>query len=151
MNTYKITNPTRLLLAGILIVVLAVVSFLGIGALSQKQDPAVASINAGQSYSGTTTYNGAGAPSVAKDIILKTGTGTFGSVVITGAVAGTITVYDGTSTNPALTTLAASSTIATFPASTAAGTYTFDKAFYNGLIVSFSSATALPTSTITWR
>ena len=105
----------------------------------------VGSIQDGQAYNATTTYNLGGAPTFGVAQVLKTSGGTFGSVVITGAVAGAMKFYDATST-----TDVASTTIATFPASAAAGTYTLDSAFNRGLIM--GTVTGLtPTTTITWR
>lgn len=132
----------------LLMVLIVVVSIVTNG---KGENSRTGSVIDGQAYNSTTTYNGAGAVNLQKDVILKPRGGTVGSVVITGAVAGSITLYDATSTDLNLTTTRASTTIATFPVSTAANTYTIDSVFYNGLIVSFSSATALPTSTITWR
>jgi mannose/fructose/N-acetylgalactosamine-specific phosphotransferase system component IID len=80
---------------------------------------------------------------------LRTGSGILGSVVITGAGAGQITLYDATTTNSSLRTKLATTTIVNIPASTAAGTYTFDVVFNDGLIFEYSGTA--PTSTITWK
>ncbi len=111
----------------------------------------VGSVSSGNEYQGTTTYRASGAVNVAKDSLLKDGSGAVGNVLITGAVAGSIILYDANTADASTTALGASSTLAIFPASTAAGTYQIDRLFYRGLLVSFSSATAVPTSTITWR
>jgi hypothetical protein len=103
------------------------------------------SVSDGQAYNATSTYNYSGAQNLATSVQLKSYGGTFGSVVITGAVAGKIRVQDATST-----TDVSSTTITVFPASTAAGTYTFYSAFTRGLIVE-TVDTLVPTSTITWR
>jgi len=80
--------------------------------------------------------------------VVQSGPGTLGSVVITGSTTGTLVLYDATST--VTNTSWATTTLATFPASTAAGTYTFDIMFQKGLMVVAPSA-GLATSTITWR
>jgi len=131
----------------IVAVLLAIVALFGGGYTATK----VGSVSEGSAYTSTTTYNGAGAINLTKDVVLKSYGGTFGSFVITGAVAGSIIFYDANTKDASTTALGASSTLAIFPASTAAGTYTFDTAFSRGLLVSFSSATAIPTSTITFR
>ena len=84
--------------------------------------------------------------------LLKLGSGTFGSVVITGAAAGTFILYDASTTNSSLRTITATSSLvqlASFPTNTATGTYTFDITFNQGLIVDFTSTQG--TTTITWK
>ncbi len=83
---------------------------------------------------------------------MQSGPATLGSVVITGAAAGVINIYDATTSNVNLRTgNVPTSTIlkATFPASAAAGTYTFDTTVTNGLYVSILGT--MPTTTITYR
>lgn len=78
--------------------------------------------------------------------------GTLGSVVITGAAAGTIDFYDATTSNVNLrtgNTASSSILLASFPTSAVVGTYTLDETFYTGLLVSFGATMA--TSTITYR
>lgn len=98
------------------------------------------------SYHSTTTraFNG---NAIANGQLIQSGSGDLGSVVITGAGTGIITIYDATSTvtNRQLGT----TTLATFPASTAAGTYQFDSQYYYGLVIETSGSVA--TSTITYR
>lgn len=139
-------NKVTYIIGGV--VVLAVILSLFSGGSS---DSKVGSIERSNAYYGTTTYNGSGAVNIQKDAILQGYPGEVGNVLITGAVAGSIILYDATSSNPNLTTSRASTTLAVFPASTAAGNYPVDRIFTQGLLVSFSSATAIPTSTITWR
>lgn len=106
------------------------------------------SIQDGQAYSSITTATGLTAN---KDLI-KLGSGTLGSVVITGAAAGTFELYDATTTNASLRTITATSSLtklASFPTNAAVGTYTFDIAFSQGLIVAFTSTQG--TTTITYR
>ena len=80
---------------------------------------------------------------------IKNGSGVFGSIVVTGANTGMINIYDATTTNKNLRTKTATTTLVSIPASMAAGTYTFDIIFNNGLIYEYSGLA--PTSTITWK
>lgn len=79
---------------------------------------------------------------------LSVGFGTLGSVVITGASAGTIDLYDATTTG-AHSDYVGTTTLASFPLSTVAGTYTFDVQYKKGLMLVLSGTTG--TSTITWK
>jgi hypothetical protein len=84
--------------------------------------------------------------------VIKTSGGTLGSVVINTLGAGYTIFYDATTTSSALRTIAATTSlpvVATVSASQAAGTYTYDVSFYNGLMAVYSGAQG--TSTITWR
>jgi hypothetical protein len=111
-----------------------------------KADTAFGSVTMGNEYHASTTKNFAGAtmPNLS---VLNTGPGALGSVVITGAGAGTINIYDATST--VTNTGWPTTTIATIPASAAAGTYTFDVIYQKGLLIEILGA--YPTSTITYR
>ena len=104
------------------------------------------SVTVGNEYSATTTkkFQGKNMPNLT---VLKPASGALGSVVITGAAAGQIVLYDAsTSINGAFYP---TTTLANFPNSTAAGTYTFDVNFNRGLLVEILTNT--PTSTITFR
>ena len=104
------------------------------------------SVTGGNEYFSSTTRNYAGT-AMPNLTVLKPGPGALGSVVITGAAAGQMTFYDAsTSVNGVAYP---TTTLATFPLSTAAGTYTFDVNFNRGLLVEIITAT--PTSTITFR
>lgn len=83
--------------------------------------------------------------------VIKEGKGTLGSVVITGANTGIVNIYDAT-TSVASQRAKASSTIhiASIPASTAAGTYTFDVVFNDGLLITLLGGN-MPTTTVTFR
>lgn len=97
-------------------------------------------------YQATTTYSKLGVPLFGTNqTIISNNSGVLGSVVITGAVAGPMRFMNATST-----TDVSSTTIAVFPNSTAAGTYTFDLIVTRGLILE-TTANLLPTTTITWR
>lgn len=113
---------------------------------SSNDSTILGSVAVSGEYNSVTTYSKLGVPLFTNVQTIKSNTsGTLGSVVITGAVAGSMRFMDATST-----TDISSSSIAIFPASTAAGTYTFDVNFYRGLIVE-STSTLLPTTTITYR
>lgn len=107
------------------------------------------SVPIGNEYHATTTRSNV----FQNDIALNSSSGgVLGSVVITGAAAGYIELYDATTSDVTKRTgQAASSTIllATVPVSAATGTYTFDEAYYNGLYVHIVGT--MPTSTITYR
>ena len=84
--------------------------------------------------------------------LLKTSFGILGSVIITGAGAGDLTLYNATTTNANLRATAATSSlpvIASFPANTAVGNYDFDVAFNDGLLAVFTGV--IGTSTITFN
>lgn len=134
------------LLTLILIGVLLVVGFSVKQTLSTKS--CVGSVNQANEYNSTSTsYLSATLASV-----IVSGPGALGSVVITGANTGSIIFYDATTTNVNLrTNQAATNTIilGTIPASLAAGTYTFDTYFQNGLLAEKTGL--MPTSTITFR
>lgn len=84
--------------------------------------------------------------------VIKTSFGTLGSVVITGAGTGNLTLYDATTTiasqrgNIATTSLPILASIHT---SAAAGNYVFDTSFRYGLMSVWSGNSA--TSTITYK
>ena len=104
------------------------------------------SVTQGNEYFSTTTRNHLGTE-LTNLKVLKTNSGSFGSVIITGAGTGVMNFYDATST--VTNTEWATTTLASFPASTAAGTYTFDVVFSKGLL--FEEVGSVATSTITWR
>ncbi len=118
------------------------------GYFASQNNTALGSVSIGGEYQGTTTSIGR-FPAVA---VLKTEQGTLGSVIITGANTGTINIYDATTTNILQRNQSqGTSTIllATFPASATAGTYTFDRVFFNGLLI--ETIGLMPTTTITSR
>lgn len=129
------------------VAVLALVCFM-LALVYQAPSTAFGSTPRGGEYQGTTTTAGSFGPLVR----VQAEPGALGSVVITGAAAGVINIYDATTTNVNLRTAQAATTtllLATFPASAAAGTYTFDRSFYNGLYV--ETIGTMPTTTITYR
>lgn len=105
------------------------------------------SVTVGNEYS-YVTYGTDSTPSS----VVKKAPGVLGSVIITGANTGYLTIYAATTTdatkraNVATTSL---SVIAQLPSSTAAGTYTFDVSYPIGLMPVWTGNPA--TSTITYR
>ncbi len=110
-----------------------------------------ASVSVTDEYMATSTAANASLGAFTGSRKLVTGPGTIGSVVITGANTGVFSLIDAT-TSDATQRITATSTIliASFPASTAAGTYTFDVAFKDGLYLYVDSG-SMATSTITYR
>ena len=82
--------------------------------------------------------------------VLKTRNGILNRVTLTGAGAGSLALYNATTTNVNLRALATSSlpVIAQFPNATVAGTYEFNTGFTDGLVAEFTGA--IGTSTIMW-
>lgn len=118
---------------------------------SQRPREVSASTPLGGEYQATTTNTFTTVTAQADRVLLSTN-GTLGAITITGANSGTINLYDATTSNISdRTGQVATNTIlvASFPASTAAGTYTFDRVVVNGLYLSVSGTA--PTSTIMYR
>lgn len=108
----------------------------------------VSSVNYGNEYHATTTSSGR-FPTVAT---LQTDSTTLGSVIVTGSAAGTLDIYDATTTNVSLRAAKFASSsilVASFPTGMATGTYQFDQTLYQGLTV--VSTGQMATSTITYR
>lgn len=120
----------------------------------QTPQNAYGSIRVGDELFATSTAaNAVYGATITGDTLIKTGTGALGSVIITGANTGIINFYNATTSNvSARTGNTATSTIllASFPASAAAGTYTFDVVYTTGLLVELESG-LMATSTITYR
>ena len=137
----------QIILGTIVAFVLFVSAFVIGEKISQSNTPlTVGSVSRFSEYTSTTTktFNGT---SLATPSVLVLGPGTLGSITITGANTGVINIYDGTSTVTNKQT--GTTTLATIPASTVAGTYTFDSLFTNGLVI--EEIGLVPTSTITYR
>lgn len=142
-----LTLPT-FVLSTLFVAIILFVGWLGIR-------PAEGSVAIGNAYSATSTAPSKvyGAQTNTSQNILS-GSGTLGSVVITGANTGIINFWDATTTNSSLRTgqVATSSLtlLASIPASTVAGTYTLDVEFKTGLVYDVYSG-IMPTTTITFR
>ena len=106
----------------------------------------IGSIQDGQAYNSTTTE--AWTPTANAVKLIKTGSGTLGSVIITNSTAGVIDLYDATTTvNGAIY---GTTTLAKIGASLAAGTYTFDVVYHQGLLIDVKGSN-ISSSTITYR
>ena len=138
--------------------VLAVAVLLGVFAVLavvlQEPRDAHGSVNVANEYVATSTAsNTLYGATITDDKTIIRGQGVLGSVVITGAGTAIWNLYDATTTDVNLRTgQKATSTIlvASFPASVAAGTYTFDVIFNDGLLLDVQSG-VMATSTITFR
>jgi hypothetical protein len=140
----------RTIIKPALAVVLAVCAVIvGLVLIALRTPLASASVITGDEYVATSTY--AALPQPVRT--LKAGYGALAQVTITGANTGTMTLYDATTSNASLrtgqTATSSLTVLADFPASVAAGTYTFDARFSSGLLLSGSGL--LATSTITYR
>lgn len=112
------------------------------------------SIRVGDEYFATSTAASTvyGA-TITADTLVKRGQGSLNAVVVLGANTGVVNIYDATTTSVlARTGNKATSTIllASLPASLAAGTYTFDLIFTDGLYFDIVSGN-MPTTTVTYR
>lgn len=140
---------TQLLGIGIAIVLIAGTVFF---AFSTEKN--VGSVVQGSEYSATSTApSSAYGATITGSALVKNGPGQLGQITITGAGTGVVNIYNATTTNVSarLGQVATSSILlASFPASTAAGTYIFDVPFTYGLYVDVVSG-AIPTSTISYR
>lgn len=122
--------------------------------LSMRTPIANGSTLQGQEYMATSTApSTAYGATISTSRVIRTGSGSLASVIITGANTGIVNFYDATTTNVSLRTgQAATSTIllASLPASLVAGTYVFDVVYSNGLLIDIVSG-SVPTSTISYR
>lgn len=125
-----------------------VLSLFGIGLLLFKGENGLitGSVSPIGVYKSTVTRNHAGT-AITNLSVLGTGSCTLGSVIITGAGAGVINIYDATST--VTNAEWATTTLATIPANAAAGTYTFDISAYKGILI--ETVGVVGTSTISYR
>lgn len=125
-------------------VLLAVVFGLGLY-IALPIDKPVGSIETGQDYYATTTYN------VGR--LIKGSSGSLGSIVITKVGDANFQLLDATTTNVAArkgNKSTSSITLAAFPTNASTGTYQFDVSFNDGLLIDVISGT-LGSSTITFR
>jgi len=107
----------------------------------------------GNDYQATTTAASSVYGSFTASRLIKTGYGSLGTVIITGANTGIMNFYDATTTDITKRTNNTSSSsilLASIPASAAAGDYVFDIALSYGLYVDLVSGN-MPTTTIAFR
>lgn len=131
----------KYILGGIVILLL-----LAGGLYFKGQEIAPGSVNVANEYHGYTMT-----ATTSPSYLFKTGVGTFGSIIISTLGAGNVVFYDASSTIPTQRTIQATSSlpiVATIGVSQAAGTYTYDAVFFNGLIAVFSGAQGSSTITI---
>lgn len=134
----------------------AVVALIAIGisaALLWQASPALGSVSVTDEYMATSTAANTVYGGFTTGRVIRTGQGTLGSFVITGANTGIVNFYNATTSNVNLRTgQKASSTIliASFPASAAANTYTIDALYTDGLLMVLEAG-IMPTSTVTYR
>jgi hypothetical protein len=152
-----IKNTLSFALAGVGVLAIAVaIVFVLLG----NSFTALGSVAVTGEYLATSTApNGVqGAFAPISERVIKAGQGTLGSVVITGAGTGNFCFYNATTS--AITKRASSKAtstlmIACFPASVAAGTYTFDVVFNDGLLLTVNpldlGTGTMATSTFTYR
>ena len=122
-----------------------------LGLFWQKPWQTIGSVPTSESYIATSTKNFNGT-AMASINVLKATDGQLGKVVITGAGAGQINLWNATTSNVNLRTgNKASSTIllATIPVSAAAQEFEFDAQFTDGLL--YELIGTAPTSTITYK
>lgn len=112
--------------------------------IGKSSIPVYAGTPIGAEYNSTTTSS-----SIANHAVLRPAPGVLGSVVITTVGTGTFVLYDATTTDATKRTKAATTTLASFGASTAAGTYAFDIIATQGILLDYTGV--LATSTITSR
>mgnify|MGYP007100114440 CR=1 FL=1 len=133
----------------VIVAVVAAIALIGVGIGWSLHQPveSLGSVARGGEYhstvlQATTTYA----------TLLKRVAGALGSIVVNVAGAGNAMFYDATTTNSGLRTVVATSSlrlVAPIDTNLAAGTYTYDSYFNDGLIAVFGGAQG--TSTITWR
>lgn len=145
MESNKITLKSIRYVAGVF--ALLIVGLIITLQIEQPKE-AIGSVVEGQEYQATTTraFDGTALTNLT---VLKNRAGSLARVTITGAGAGQMVFYDATTTDATARTNTATTTIANFPASAAAGTYDFDAVFNYGLIYEVIGDTA--TSSIMWR
>jgi hypothetical protein len=135
-------------LVWVAVLTLIMVVVIGVILFTKSNIQSIGGVTVGNEYNATTTF-----PTTANvDKLIKTGGGTFGSVVITSAGNVAFDILNATTTNITQRGNLATSSIliASFPIGTAAGTYVFDTNFNFGLLYDVTAGT-YGTSTILWR
>jgi len=145
------TLKQKLQLAGI-ITAMIITGFVFAFILNNTAQVALGSTIQGSDYQATTTAASNGYGSITAGKLIKSGYGSLGTVVITGANTGVVNIYDATTTDITLRGNKATNTIlvASIPASAAAGNYIFDIQLATGLYLDLVQG-SFPTSTISFR
>ena len=126
-------------------------------AFSIKQERAFSSVTVGNQYKSTSTPAVADATNLcpARIGMASSTTGVLGSINITTSGAGTLTLYDATTTNNNFRVSAATSSLilVDFPnASPTVGSYHLDVEFKRGLLVDYTTTgTGVSSTTISYR
>lgn len=142
------------IITSIVIIAVFLIGFLVFKAFPKEESP-LGSVSVTSEYTATSTTSSTGGYlATANPFVIKKGWGTLGSYIVgvAGTAGGWINFYNATTTNYLLRTgrVATSSIImASFPADLAAGVYTLDVQFNNGLLM--ESTGTMGTSTITYR
>ena len=133
----------------ILLGVVAIFVAIGLGYMAADVSPQLGSVTVGNEYNSTSTIHTA----IVGSQLIREGWGSLGSVTVTGVGTSAFSLYNATSTDFSTNPKRATSTalLATIPASLAAGTYTFDVTYTDGLFVYYDVVGTAPTSTITFR
>jgi len=134
-------KKSSLIIGGTVIAIVLII--MGLSKVAEEQP--LGSVSTASEYK-YVHYSGSG---IASTTLLKTGSGTFGSVIITEDQAGAVILYDATSTAAIGTGF--ETAIATFESAQLEGVYTFDVSFYNGLVFSGAGETFAGNWTITYR
>lgn len=129
------------IVGGIIIIMSGIIGF------QMNESDNFGSVDRGGEYK-YTHISGSG---IASTTLLRTGPGTFGSVIITEDQAGAVIMYDATSTEALSGGSSLYSTIATFESAQTEGVYTFDVSVYNGLVISLAGETFAGNWTVTYR
>lgn len=139
------TLQNKVLAMAVIVGLMAVVAVFALFVGNQRQ--AEGSVMIGGEYQSTTTT----ALINASTTVVYSGTGVFGSVVITNPelTTGTFTFYDGTTTSSHPDW--ATTTLANFSVGSTAGTYTFDVSVRKGLIFEYKGSGLLASSTVTFK
>ena len=117
--------------------------------LNQPEEQSLGSVERASEYHATSTYSGM----PWADILLKTGAGVLGSYVVLGADTTQFDILNATTTDVNKRTgnkATSSIIIASIPSSAAAGVYTFDSIFTDGLYIDVKTA-GVGTTTLTFR
>lgn len=120
------SSKTKTIIVGIIIVlILLLINF------NSGVKDSIGSVARNGEYQATSTYP-VGVATLYSTLLDNTN-GTFGSIIVSSTTVGTLKVKNATSTSDV-----ASTTIATFAASPANGTYTYDAIITRGLIIELS-------------
>ena len=132
-------------------IIIGIVMLIMAGAIGYLSQPQPIEVNQGGVNRSSEYHSTALIATTTPEVLFKTGSGTFGGLVINTVGTGNIVFYDATTTVASLRAKATSSlsVLATIAASQAVGVWIYDNAFYDGLIAVFNGTQG--TSTAIWR